>query len=86
MGILAWFLVGGKYYLHTCFLHTTGLLRYQGPQKNLKRPKKISKALAKVTALFIEILSFFGLMWTVLTYEFRRLKEFDPQGHKGQKG
>ena len=31
MEILAWFFVGGKYYLHTGFLYTTGLLRYQGP-------------------------------------------------------
>ena len=32
--ILAWFLVGVKYYSHTLFLYTTGLLthlRYQGP-------------------------------------------------------
>ena len=29
MGILAWFLVGGKYYSHTWFLYNTGLL-YQG--------------------------------------------------------
>ena len=41
MKILAWFLVGGKYYSHTWFLYTTGLLRYQRPQKDKKVQKKI---------------------------------------------
>ena len=36
-------------------------------KKNLKRPKKISKAIAKATTQFIGILSFVCLMWTVLT-------------------
>ena len=34
MEILAWFLPEGKYYSHTWFLHTTWLLRYQGPPEN----------------------------------------------------
>ena len=40
MEILAWFLVEGKYYLHTWFLCTTGLLRYQGPPEKWKKAKK----------------------------------------------
>ena len=44
MEILAWFLLEGKYYSHTWFLHTTGLLRYHGPQENWKRPRRCSKA------------------------------------------
>ena len=56
----------GKCYSHTWFLHTTGLLRYQGPQEKIKKANKISKAIAKATAPFIEILYFFalcGLFW-----------------------
>ena len=33
---LAWLIMGVKYYSHIWFLHTTGLLRYQGPQKSYK--------------------------------------------------
>ena len=43
---------GRGYKSHIWFLHTTGLLRYQGPQKKYKRPRKFSKALAKATDTF----------------------------------
>ena len=34
------------------FLHTTGLFRYQGPQKKQKRPKKFLKAITKAKDTF----------------------------------
>ena len=39
MEILAWFLVEGKYYSHTWFLYTTGLLRYQSHPEKWKKAK-----------------------------------------------
>ena len=56
MEILAWFLVEAKYYSHTWFLYTTGLLRYQGPPEKWKKAKKFSKSTDKATATLIEIL------------------------------
>ena len=56
MEILAWFLVGGIYYSHAWFLHTTGLFRYQGPKEKWEKAKTFSKAIAKATATFIELL------------------------------
>ena len=41
-----------KYYSHKWFLHTTGFLRYHGPQKNFQRPRKFSKAIPKATPQF----------------------------------
>ena len=41
-------LFGMKYCSDIWFLHTTGLLRHQRSQKNLKRPKKNLKAKPKV--------------------------------------
>ena len=40
------------YNAHIWFLHTTGLLKYQGPQKKYKRQIKFSKAIAKATDTF----------------------------------
>ena len=57
-------------------------------KKNKKRTKIFSKAIAKASATYLLTfyVSFALLMWFVLTQEFGGLKEFDPQGHKGQKG
>ena len=41
MEILICYLVGVKYYSHIWFLHTTGLLKHQRPQKNKKKSEKI---------------------------------------------
>ena len=74
---LAWLILGMEYYLHKWFLHTTGLLRYHGPQKsqdNFQRPQ----------IHFFRNLLFFCLIWTVLTWEVSLSKPFDPQGHKGK--
>ena len=60
MEILAWFLVGGKYYSHHDFCIPLGFLGIKDLQKNEKRPKKFSKAIDKAidkaTATLIEIL------------------------------
>jgi hypothetical protein len=57
---------GNTTYIHD-FCIPLDFLGIKDLKKNKKRPKKISKAIAKATAPFIEILSFFGLMRTVLT-------------------
>ena len=72
-------MVGVKYYSQIWYLHTTGLLRYHGPQENWKRPRKFSKAVPKATLQFylnfiifllyilylknIEILYFYPIFW-----------------------
>ena len=43
---------GREYNAHIWFFHTTGLLRYQGPQKKLKKAKKIFKGHTKATDTF----------------------------------
>ena len=49
MEILAWFLVGGKYYSHD-FCIPLDFLGIKDLKKNENRPKKFSKAIAKATA------------------------------------
>ena len=63
---LGFWLGGNNTYMHD-FCIPLDFLGIKDLKKNLKRPKIFSKAIAKATALFIKILSFFGLMWTVLT-------------------
>ena len=47
MGNLNWFMFGVKYYLEIWFLHTTGLLRHQRSQKNVKKATKFFKGHSK---------------------------------------
>jgi hypothetical protein len=82
---LSWFMFGVKYYLEIWFLHTTRLLTHQISQENVKKATQFLKAIAKTTASFHQKIIFFGLIWTVSTWEFSRSKKFDPQGRKGQK-
>ena len=86
MEILAWFLVRGNTTHTHDFCMLLVFLGIKDYQKNKKRTNFFSKAIGKATATLIEILYFFCLIWTVLTLEFGRLKRFEPQGHKGQKG
>ena len=63
---LAWLILGMEYYLHKWFLHTTGLLRYHGPQK---KAMIIFKGHSKDhRSIFFRNLLIFCLIWTVLTW------------------
>ena len=72
---------------HIWLLHTTGLLRHQGSQKNCKRPMKIKKAKSKARhyqkSKFYSFFHLFGVTWSWLI---RNLLWFEFQGHKGRKG